>query len=540
MYTSTKNKKSITKLFLAHPFKGVFIKNLNSKKRWQKIIKGIYRYSGGFEEVSDLSIIKDKEQFKLYASNNFTPNIYQFNFKANKWVKLFKLKEKFAIVESLFVKSNHIYFVTNLGAMEFDKTKKSLSKLEFKKIFNRFKQFSNDKVLSMNYIKNGNTAYNLSELWAIFPPQMDKYQKIANKKKGLYLQAGIARSKKKLGKIRNIMVKTGMNMVTIDMKDDFGHLRFKPSLPLLKKMGKVSRPVDLKKFVKYMKEKNIYLVARVVVFKDKWLYHYKNFKYAVKDRKSKKAWRALVKKSKKSGGGLKKNHEYWVDPYSEKVWEYNIEISKDLLLQGFDEIQFDYIRFPTDGVNLRNVVYPYRDKGMDKESALISFLSYARENVSAPISIDIYGANGWHRTGARTGQEVEMLQKYVDVICPMYYPSHFTQKFQYYKPFDQRTYRIYYYGSFRNYFIAKRNSLVRSWIQVFKMNVSYDRAFYGPNYVSNQILGVDESINQGYTMWNAANKYQILLKTVLNKKKEKNKESKKTVKKEDKKKSVNG
>ena len=66
---------------------------------------------------------------------------------------------------------------------------------------------------------------------------------------------------------------------------------------------------------------------------------------------------------------------------------------------------------------------------MDKESALISFLSYARDNIQAPIGIDIYGANGWYRSGTRTGQDAEMLAEYVDVIGPMFYPSHFEQTF---------------------------------------------------------------------------------------------------------------
>jgi hypothetical protein len=88
--------------------------------------------------------------------------------------------------------------------------------------------------------------------------------------------------------------------------------------------------------------------------------------------------------------------------------------------KGFDEIQFDYIRFPTDGINLGNARYRWRDSGMDMDSAIESFLKYTRSRITKPISIDIYGVNGWYRTGARTGQEVELLYKYVDVICPMY------------------------------------------------------------------------------------------------------------------------
>ena len=144
-----------------------------------------------------------------------------------------------------------------------------------------------------------------------------------------------------------------------------------------------------------------------------------------------------------------------MDPFSEEVWKYNVEIGKELIKLGFDEIQFDYIRFPTDGENLADAFYRWQDEGMDKESALMSFLSYARQEIKAPISIDVYGANGWHRSGSRTGQEVEVLSDYVDVICPMYYPNHFSQNFMAYPPEIQRPYRIYYFGSYRNAVICR-------------------------------------------------------------------------------------
>jgi hypothetical protein len=294
------------------------------------------------------------------------------------------------------------------------------------------------------------------------------------------------------------------------MKDDFGNLRFAPKNELLKKIGAAKDPVNLEQLVAAARENGIYLVARIVVFKDKELYKYNNHQFAVKDKGTGVPWRGVEKD--------KIYNEHWVDPYSEKVWEYNIEIAKELVASGFDEIQFDYIRFPTDGANLYRASYPHQDKGMDKESALISFLTYARENISTPISVDIYGANGWHRTSARTGQDVELLLHYVDVICPMYYPSHFSSGFLHYKPYDERPYRIYYQGSLRNYYIARKSVVIRPYAQAFKIKVSYDLQYYGENYIRNQVNAVDNSINMGYTFWNSGSKYDILLSTYLGKK----------------------
>jgi hypothetical protein len=178
--------------------------------------------------------------------------------------------------------------------------------------------------------------------------------------------------------------------------------------------------------------------------------------------------------------------------------------------RGFDEVQFDYIRFPTDGENVDAASYRWRDPGMDKESALASFLRFARENIAAPISIDIYGANGWYRSGVRTGQDVELLVKYVDVICPMFYPSHFEQGFLAQAPAEDRPYRIYKMGVLRNAFIARKKVVIRPYVQAFFLNVSYDRAYYGPDYVRREVEGVRDAMNAGLTFWNNAGRYDDL------------------------------
>jgi hypothetical protein len=257
-----------------------------------------------------------------------------------------------------------------------------------------------------------------------------------------------------------------------------------------------------------MKEKNIYLIARLVVFKDSILYSYSNYIYAVKSKSApSRPWQG----TKIGRGGVIKNiREYWVDPYSEKVWEYNVAIAKELIERGFDEVQFDYVRFPTDGLNIDDANFIYRDKGMDKESAILSFLYYARKNLNSPISIDIYGANGYYRTDARTGQDVELFRRFVDVICPMFYPSHFSEDFQYVDPVTERPYRIYYFGTLRNYFIGKKELVIRPYVQAFRLFGQFDRKYFGPRYIADEISGVEDSVNLGYTFWNMGMKYNIL------------------------------
>ena len=279
------------------------------------------------------------------------------------------------------------------------------------------------------------------------------------------------------------------------MKDDYGVLRFTPNSELLKKKGFVSAyKIDVEQFVSEFKKDDVYLVARIVVFKDKHLSEYGGGKYAVWNYNTGKAWVG----TKDSSGTL--YDENWVDPYCEEVWEYNVEIAKELIQRGFDEV--DYIRFPTDGLNLGSASYRWKENGMDKESAIMSFLSYARKNIDAPIGIDIYGANGWYRSGTRTGQDVEMLSEYVDIICPMFYPSHFEQNFLESTPVIERPYRIYFYGTYRNMVIGRNRIIVRPWVQAFYMGVRYDRTYYDKNYVKREVFGVRDSVNRGYMYWN--------------------------------------
>ena len=199
------------------------------------------------------------------------------------------------------------------------------------------------------------------------------------------------------------------------MKDDYGLLRYDTKDELVKSKGKVTQyAVDLDHFVEEFKKDNTYLIARIVVFKDRNLAKFGGSKYAVWNYNTKSPWVGIKEYEdivdEETGEVTGKNPVYydenWVDPYCPEVWEYNVAIAKELIARGFDEIQFDYIRFPTDGYNLRQASYRWKSEGMDKESALVSFLKYARENINAPIGIDIYGANGWYRSGTRLFQYI--------------------------------------------------------------------------------------------------------------------------------------
>jgi hypothetical protein len=341
----------------------------------------------------------------------------------------------------------------------------------------------------------------LSELWLLGEP-LERSE--AANREGIYLPVQFALDEKRFASIITLIKNHALNMVVIDMKDDFGRLRFKPKRESLAGWGRVFQPVDIDAFLTQMKALGVYTAARIVAFKDPELAKKNKAAYAVWDRTTGAPWRGYELKE----GEKVINAEQWVDPYCEKVWDYNAELAAELHERGFDEIQFDYIRFPTDGRNLRDAQYRWRDAGMDNDSAIVSFLRHVRERVDAPISVDIYGANGWYRTSARTGQEVELLAPLVDVICPMYYPSHFEQGFLAQAPAVDRPYRIYYQGVERTRIIARRQVLVRPYVQAFYLKVSYDVKYYNKTYVQREVDGARAAGRGGFTYWNNSGRYE--------------------------------
>ncbi|MDR1100681.1 MAG: hypothetical protein LBL28_09385, partial [Treponema sp.] len=389
-------------------------------------------------------------------------------------------------------------------------------------------------VIPENPTQPGSEMIALSELWLLdeAPPEGTGGVPAdpARGREGLYLPVNHAMDQAGLASDLELIRERGLDMVVIDMKDDYGRLRFTPQNPEITAKGRVFRPLDLESFLGEMKSRGIYTAARIVVFKDPALASREGGKYAVWDSRNNKAWAGYYdSRLKKTDPALRDRRkdsteilpaadseyeilrtwydEQWVDPYSEEVWEYTAAIAAELHRRGFDEIQFDYIRFPTDGANLGDAKYRWQDPEMDMESAIVSFLRHIRSRISAPISIDIYGANGWYRTGARTGQEVELLAPWVDVICPMYYPSHFEQDFLAQAPAELRPYRIYFQGVLRTSRIGRGQVIVRPYVQAFYLNVAYDRQYYNTDYVRRQAEGVRDAGSPGFTYWNNSGRY---------------------------------
>lgn len=333
-----------------------------------------------------------------------------------------------------------------------------------------------------------------------FQPDQAKQERLrlASGKFGIYLRSDHARGKALDGYLQ-FMKKYGFNALVVDFKDDSGYITYDTQLSLPYEAGAVRAGINIKEFIQKTRENGIYVIGRVVVFQDPKLHRFRKYKYAVWNKVTNAPW---------------STREYWVDPFCDEVWDYNLAIAVELQSLGVDEIQFDYIRFPTDG-DIGNATFRYRPAGADKTDALESFLAKARERLTIPISTDLYGFNCWSRVDSVNGQNLEMITNYVDVICPMFYPSHFMKSFMPGVEYLERARRIYSDGSKRAFIIAGNQAIIRPYVQAFLLGGETKMApeTY-QKYLQNQLEGVAAGPTPGFTLWNYANKFFMVAKPV--------------------------
>jgi hypothetical protein len=320
------------------------------QKSWEKFGTGMYEYEDVYEEVSDIKVTLNENGVSLYAANNFTAVIQKYDIAKSKWLQVYRSRDKFDLVESLSLHNGAANFVSLAGVRDWnvsDPTNAAVDP-EITKLVLKLRTMIGKPIECVTFVTNGAPFLELSSLWILNPPEANRYTRTSSGKQGVYLQAGYVDNPNFMNRLYTLMSATGLNMITIDMKDDTGNLRFTPHSEFLKQMGTSHFPVDIDKFIEEAKARGIYLVARIVLFKDMRMYNYDGGRFAVKDSVTGKPWRGM----RVQDGVTNLMGEYWVDPYAEEVWKYNVEVCKELLQRGFDEIQFDYIRFPTDGLNL--------------------------------------------------------------------------------------------------------------------------------------------------------------------------------------------
>ena len=192
------------------------------------------------------------------------------------------------------------------------------------------------------------------------------------------------------------------------------------------------------------------------------------------------------------------NGLYWTNPGDSRVWDYNIALARELVLMGFEEIQFDYVRFPSDG-DLSAIRSTEIESGVSKADCIASFLERARTTLKpldADISADIFGLTAWKTDDFGVGQVLEKMAPYLDVICPMFYPSHFPAGFlgkQSPGDFPEMIMET----SMRS-MMKRTTKPIRPWIQGF---------WYRPQQIVDQIDGIANTSAGSWSIWNPTGRY---------------------------------
>lgn len=323
--------------------------------------------------------------------------------------------------------------------------------------------------------------------------------------KGIFITGAVAGTEKTMPELTQMVEDSSLNAMVIDIKNDAGEVTYKMGLPLSQEIGAEVRYVsDMPQLLRQLKEKGIYLIARIVAFKDPILAEQKP-EYAVKNA---------------DGSVFHDNNGLaWVNPYNEEVWDYLIDLSKQAAALGFDEIQYDYIRFST-AKGISEADFGAVSEGRTKQDAINGFLTKAYETLAPMgvyVSADVFGTIICNESDGRLiGQDYVEMAKHCDYICPMVYPSHYVDQAYGIAVPDAKPYDLIYAAvadgesklnkareADTSVHIAKQ----RPWLQAFTATWVKGHISYQGKQLRDQVEGAADAGVQEWLLWNASNNY---------------------------------
>ncbi len=304
----------------------------------------------------------------------------------------------------------------------------------------------------------------------------------------VYLTSWSASNPAKIDYVIDLSKRTEINAVVIDIKDWSGRIPYNTNLSLAKEYG-AERVIikDMKGLIEKFHNEGIYTIARVTVFQDPVLALSRS---------------DLAVKTLSGAIWYDYNGLAWIDPTKKEGWDYNISIAKDALYNGFDEVNFDYIRFPSDG-NLNDMDIDFSTR----REVIRNFYQYLRNELRGEIiSADLFGLTTINTDGLGIGQVIEDAYEYFDFVCPMVYPSHYADGFIGLENPAEHPFEVVAYSMAKAKIrIGNYNSKLRPWLQDFNLGAIYDT-----EKVYLQIRAVKEILVDkyyGYMIWSPTNFY---------------------------------
>ena len=313
--------------------------------------------------------------------------------------------------------------------------------------------------------------------------------------KAVYMSSWVAATKNIRERLINNLAGTEINSIVIDVKDYSGAVSMDINT---KTAGQLSgRVKDLAEFVDYLHQKNYYVIGRISVFQDNLL--------------SRQRSDLALKRLDNGALWTDRKGIAWLDVSAPEVWDYTIAVAKEAYRLGFDELNFDYIRFPSDG-NTSNVAYPYSRLSVDtRAEALRKFFVYLNakmKEIDAPISADVFGMVATNTDDLGIGQVLENAIPYFDYVAPMVYPSHYPPGFLNYKNPASVPYEIVKHsmGVAVTRVVAQGYSplKLRPWLQDFDLGADYTAEM-----IKAQKRAVYDAGLTSWMMWDPANIYTV-------------------------------
>lgn len=313
--------------------------------------------------------------------------------------------------------------------------------------------------------------------------------------KGIYMSQCVVGTPSFRERLVKLIDTTELNSVIIDIRDYTGKISFTTDNPILKDMvSDACGASDMKSFISELHDKNIYVIGRITVFQNPY-YTKAHPEQAVQTK----------------GGGVWKDNKglSFVDVGAKPYWDTVVELSKVSYEQGFDEINYDYVRFPSDGP-MSQVVYSW-GKGLTKADALKEFFQYLHDKLEptgAILSVDLFGMTTSNYDDLNIGQVLENAAPYFDFVSPMVYPSHYPPTWSGFKNPAANPYEVVKIamqkGVERLKAMGENPLKLRPWLQDFDLGATYDK-----EKILAQIKATYDVGLNSWMLWDPKNLYTI-------------------------------
>ena len=252
--------------------------------------------------------------------------------------------------------------------------------------------------------------------------------------KAIYLTSWSAGNSNYIDYLIDIVKTTEINAVVIDIKDFSGYIAYDAAVPEADEYhSKSIRIRDIDFLIKKLHQEKIYTIARITVFQDP---------IVAKKRPDLAIHSRSLTPANSSPLWFDNKNLAWIDPGAREYWDYIISISKDAAEHGFDELNYDYVRFPSDG-DLGDMSFSFWDNKTEKRAMIKEFFKYIRQGLpNERLSIDLFGFSTIQNNDLGVGQIIEDSFEYFDYVCPMIYPSHYSDWFLGYQNPAEHPYEV--------------------------------------------------------------------------------------------------